>query len=332
MRFPENLYVPLYSILNLVPNCPKHVAVAVSGGMDSSVLAIVTSNLRQTLEVDPVFFHINHGLNENSDNWAKKVQLLGNILDVPVYEKSISICKKGKYGIEAEARKERYRAFLELSNKINVKHILLGHHQDDQAETILLRLLRGTGLQGMRGMSSVSKRDNLFYLRPWLNVSREDIKNLMNLISKDLHQMIINDPSNYDPKYIRSALRTLVIPLLEKKWPSWKKTLCRHAKHMSEITEFIRECSDLDLKKLELSEDRKSFSLSQWRNLSSVKQTQVIRHWLDINHISMPSEKRLKNLICQMKQLHNLGFDRKMCVKHGSHQIVCRKGRICIIY
>ncbi len=330
MTFSKDLYTSLYSTINHLPKVPDRIAVAVSGGRDSSILAVVTKSVAYDMGIDLIFFHINHGLNSNANSWEKQVQKLGQILRIPTYGRTVSIHKNSGFGLESEARKERYKAFIELSKKFRIEHILLAHHQRDQAETVLMRLLRGTGLQGIRGMSPISKRDGLIYIRPWLNIGYTVIKDAANEFIKHQEWSVVDDPSNYDLRYTRSALRVVLGPILERKWPGWQKTLSRHAKHMSEIHEFLKEYARLDLNKLDLSSDGRNFSLSELRRLSPSRQSQVVRHWLDINHVPMPSEKRMENLLRQLGRLHNLGFDRNMSVRHGKYRIFCWKGRVYI--
>ncbi|UOF93831.1 MAG: tRNA lysidine(34) synthetase TilS [Bordetella sp.] len=326
----KNLSMPIQNQLKNLKKLPSHIAIGVSGGIDSAMLALIANQVTREMGINLICFHINHGLHIDADEWEKQVFFLASLLKLKVYQKNIFIHKKNNYGLEAAARNERFKAFLNLANEHNIKHILLAHHQDDQAETVLMRLLRGTGLQGIRAMLPITQREGILYIRPWLEINRQYILNAGELFSKTNSWIAVNDPANFDSKYTRSIVRKELTPILNYRWPSWKKILSRHANHMAEIEEFIKEFVQLDLKKLSLNKDNRSLSLSKWRSLSYVRQVQILRYWLDFHGIYMLNHKWLKNLLRQLKQLHNFGFDRKMIVQHGNHQIFCHKNKIWI--
>ncbi|HYG43999.1 MAG TPA: tRNA lysidine(34) synthetase TilS, partial [Bordetella sp.] len=150
-------------------------AVAVSGGADSAMLAAHAAPVARKLGRDLLIFHVHHGLLADADNWAEHVLALGRILQVPVHTARVQVPAASGLGIEAAAREARYAALAELARQQAVSHILLAHHQRDQAETVLLRLLRGTGLEGMAAMAPSVPRDGLLYLRPWLDQDRAEI-------------------------------------------------------------------------------------------------------------------------------------------------------------
>ncbi len=324
------LYSSLESTLADLTYMPSCLAVGLSGGVDSSMLAVITSSLAKKLGIDLYFFHINHQLQISSDIWIKHINTLGKILNVPIYTINANVNLTSGQGIEAAARKARYKAFSILACKYKIKHILLAHHQDDQAETVLLRLLRGSGPQGMIAMSTYRERDELIYLRPWLNIDRSHILKANKNFSEKYFWSAIKDPMNDDINRTRTVIRVLLSPILDWKWPGWKRVLARHAQQMTESLELLKEIAHSDLNNLDVTDKGRSFSLTAWRNLSHPRQIQVLRYWLSINGAYMPSTARLYNLLRQLRQLHNLGYDRQMMVKHANHHIYCIRGRVNI--
>jgi len=147
------------------------IAIAVSGGADSAMLAVSVAGLG----VDARLFHVHHGLQDDADDWAARVQTLGRLLALPVDVVRVSVDVGSGLGVEAAARVARYRALNELARQHGVAAVLLAHHCDDQAETVLLRLLRGSGPAGLAGMAREVVKDGVRYVRPWLAVDRREI-------------------------------------------------------------------------------------------------------------------------------------------------------------
>lgn len=306
----------------------NHTAIAVSGGPDSAVLAIETSILAHSLNKKPHMFYIHHGLQDIADTWNNKVHELANIIGLPCHSKRVSVAQNTGTGIESAARDARYQAFAEMSEAHNIKHILLAHHQDDQAETVLLRLLRGSGPTGLSAMQNTIKRGELQFIRPWLDIPRALIMQQLQLFLMATSWVAAHDTTNYDERYTRSAVRELLYPPLNKRWPGWKKILARHAAIAQETNQILVEVAAQDLSSLQPSVDNSSFGLKEWRDLSPARQGHVIRHWLEINGFRAPTSARLNNLMRQLRQLHALGHDRHMRVKHENIFICCHKARV----
>ncbi|MBW0454192.1 MAG: tRNA lysidine(34) synthetase TilS [Candidatus Kinetoplastibacterium crithidii] len=325
------LYDSFVNSLFELEELPKKIAIAVSGGVDSSTMAYFAKQATEKFNISIVLFHVNHGLQESSDIWSRQVHSLADLLDIEIHEKKILVDSIKQKGIEGAARDARYRAFSDLSKEHGVRHIFLAHHQKDQAETLLLRLFRGSGVKGMIGMKKISRSNHIFYIRPWLDIDKNDIDIESKSFSLKNSWFPVNDPTNKNPAYSRGVIRLFLEPILNKYWPQWKKTLCRHASHMRDADNIIEIFTSNYLKTLDFDAEDFSFALSKWRLiLSKPIQMQILRHWIMLHNINLPSNALLNEIYKQLSQLHALGYDRCMTVHHDNHLILCRRGRVYI--
>jgi len=197
----------------------KRIAVALSGGIDSVVLLHL---LKHQPGVSAI--HVHHGLSPNADAWAAFCRRLCRQWGIPLRVSKVKVRRSGK-GLEAAAREARYGVF----RKLKVDLIALAHHLDDQAETVLMNLLRGAGLRGAGGMSPSARFEGKILARPLLEIPRKDLEGYARLHGLDW----IEDESNADEALTRNFLRRRIGPLLEQKFPQWKESLARAARHFS---------------------------------------------------------------------------------------------------
>ena len=218
----------------LQENRKQRIAVALSGGIDSVVLLHL---LKQHPGITAI--HVHHGLSPSADAWAAFCRRLCKKWDVPVSVSRVRVKKSGK-GLEAAARAARYEVF----KKLKVDVIALAHHLDDQAETVLMNLLRGAGLRGASGMPPLARFEGKLLARPLLEASRTEIEGYARA-----HRLAwVEDESNADEALTRNFVRRSVGPLLEKRFPHWKRALARAARLFSEkddrgarlLREFLR--------------------------------------------------------------------------------------------
>lgn len=306
----------------------NRMAVAVSGGPDSAVMAVQLALLAQELGSCPHVFHIHHGLQAPADQWRDQVHNLAHILQLPCHSRRVSVETGSGAGTEAAARDARYQALHAMARQAGVQGVFLAHHRDDQAETVLLRLLRGSGPTGLAAMAPQTVRNGLSYIRPWLDVDRATIMQHMQLFLMASGWRAVYDPSNYDDRYTRSALRERLAPILDQRWPGWQGILARHARLTAQTNDVLDEVAISDFATLEPSVDNTSFSLQRWRSLSPARQAHLIRYWLRQQGCQSPTEARLNDLLRQLRGLHALGHDRHMQVKHGNVWICCHRGRV----
>lgn len=329
--FPcPDLTAALRTVWQDAANPATRLAVACSGGADSAMLAAHAAVLAREQGRDIILFHVHHGLQTAADGWAEHVQALGRILGVPAVVAHAQVQANSGQGVEAAARDARYAALTALACEHNVQHIMLAHHQNDQAETVLLRLLRGTGPDGMAAMAARMQRDRITYHRPWLNQRRADILQAAQAFAAQHDWRVVQDPTNADPHYTRAAVRELLSPVLDARWPGWQARLASHARLAAETSDILDEVARDDFAALEPAPDGQSFSLAQWRTLSPARQSLVLRYWLRLNGARMPTEARLADLLRQLRQLHSLGHDRQMQVAHAQHMVRCHRGRVWV--
>ena len=197
----------------------KKLAVALSGGVDSVTLL---HQLRSRGAVTAI--HVHHGLSPNADRWAAFCRRLCKRLDVPLTVVKVRVVKRGQ-GLEAAAREARYQAF----SRADAECIALAHNLDDQAETVLMNLLRGAGRRGASGMPAQSRFKGKTLLRPLLDTPREAIE----AYARRHRLAWVEDESNADDALTRNFLRRRVGPLLQERFPGWKRSLARAARHFS---------------------------------------------------------------------------------------------------
>ena len=292
------------------------VLLGMSGGADSAMLLVYTSLLAPKYHKRVVALHIHHGLQQPADAWAAHSQALCEMLGVEFIFKRVAVNETSGLGMEASARQARYQAYYEVAQERACYDYLLAHHQNDQAETVLLRLLRGTGAQGMAAMSAMSEYEGVRYHRPWLDVPRARILASAAQWGELTGWHPVQDPTNHDTAYTRAAVRELLVPSLDARWPSWQSNVIRHAQLMQENSLLLSDLAEIDLANLKLSEDKRSFSLIAWRELSEHRQANALRYWLGLQGVLMPSQARMQEWMRQLRSVHQMGTDRKVEFKH----------------
>jgi tRNA(Ile)-lysidine synthase len=220
-RKPQNASAAVLAPLRLRG---KRVAAGLSGGIDSVVLLHVLRELAPRFGYRLSAVHVHHGLSPNADEWQKFCSQLCLALGIPFKALKVKV-RKGKLGLEAAARGARRAALA----KVNADAIALAHHLDDQAETVLFNLLRGTGLAGASGMPAVGALGRKRLLRPLLEVPRSAIR----AYAAEHRLGWIEDESNADEGLARNFIRRRVGPLLASKFPRWRESLARAARHFA---------------------------------------------------------------------------------------------------
>ena len=189
-------------------NINQNFVVAVSGGADSLALAFLAKIYSIKKRLNPKFLIIDHKLRSES---SKEARLVKKVLE-RFYIKSDILSWKGKKpikNIQSLARKKRYELVFSYCDKFKINNILIGHHRDDLFENFFIRMLRGSGLNGLVSLNTKNKIGNRNLLRPLLNQNKEDLE----YISKKVFNFYVNDPTNKDEKYLRIRIRKLISEL-----------------------------------------------------------------------------------------------------------------------
>lgn len=208
--------------------------VALSGGMDSTVLLHLLAQSRPSYPDWPPLaaIHINHQIHSRADQWQGHCRKQCDALDIPLIEERVELEVAGD-GLEAAARRARYSAFERHLEEGDV--LLMAHHLDDQVETLLLRLMRGTGLTGLAGMPAERPLGSALVLRPLLSQSRSTLA----AYAEKEQLSWIDDPSNVDTDLDRNFLRHDVIPLLASRWPGYRETTARASAHLADAAQLL---------------------------------------------------------------------------------------------
>lgn len=313
-----------------LPQRPQRIAVALSGGVDSAMLALHAAAFARQAGIALHCLHIHHGLQSPANQWRDHVHDLAHSLGLPCHSLRVQVDLAAGKGMEAAARDARYLAFNTLASQAGVQHILLAHHQDDQAETVLLRLFRGSGPTGLSAMAPVSYRQGLGFVRPWLDVDRQLIIKQASVFACASGWEAVNDPTNLSDDYTRGAVRERLTPVLNDRWPGWQAALARHARQSAEARSILDDVASTDFMALQPSADGLGFGLAPWRTLSPARQALVLRWWLAQAGLGMPSDAKLHELMRQLRGLHALGHDRQLSMKHAGAYIRCIKGRVLL--
>ena len=309
-------------------------AVALSGGLDSVVLLDLLIPISIEMQFSLSAIHVNHGISANTDRWSEFCRDLCRSRNIPLEIAKLKIRREPGVSLEALARDERYRMF----GKIKADYVVLAQHLDDQAETLLLQLLRGAGVKGLGAMPVVRNLaqgngkkgsaasdeksgpsdDRPRILRPLLDVSRREIENY----ARENGLQWVTDESNEDVSFDRNFLRHEFFPLLEKRFPSYRTTFLRASRHMAEASTLLDELAEADSRecivpgKLHI-EDLRKLSFPRARNL--------LRYNLAQQGAILPSTIKLEEIL---RQLLSSGPDSKLRVIFGNAEVRCFKGAV----
>jgi tRNA(Ile)-lysidine synthase len=282
----------LQPLLEITGKPNPRLRVAFSGGLDSCVLLDLLMEVKKLLSFEVEAFHVHHGLSPNANDWVQFCKKRAKRYGIAIEYRYVNVDRSSKLGIEGAAREVRYQALLDG----DFDFLLLAHHQNDQAETLLLQLFRGAGLKGLSGMAPVDLKRKI--LRPLLNLTKEDFI----AYAKRKKLLWIEDESNLDPSFDRNYCRLELIPSIKKRYPSIIKTLNRVAGHMNEANSLLEEMAVSDSVQVLEEGALKQTALIQ---LSQARASNLIRWWLNEAGIQMPSKDRLDEILKQILYAKN---------------------------
>jgi tRNA(Ile)-lysidine synthase len=268
--------------------------VAYSGGCDSTVLLHALAMLRDQLPLELHALHINHNLHDAAPTWAAHCRAVCEALAIPLQEANVDARGFKGESPEAAARAARYRIFSEVLNAGD--GLLLAHHRDDQAETLLLQLLRGSGPRGLAAMPVYRPQGAGWLGRPLLIFSRQDLCRYAEAEKLEW----IDDPSNFDTDFDRNFLRQRVLPLLQDRWPAATTTLARAADHQAETAELLHQLAEEDWR-LTAGPRADMLRIESLLRLSAERQRNVLRYWIDaVNALPLPDRQRLLRILTEV--------------------------------
>ncbi|HSN23268.1 MAG TPA: tRNA lysidine(34) synthetase TilS, partial [Methylomicrobium sp.] len=267
---------------------PRRVYVAYSGGVDSHVLLHLCAE-HQGLREKLTAVHVHHGLQSQAEAWARHAEAIARNLGVKFLLLRVAAqANKGESPEEA-ARNARYAALKQVIAEGEV--LLVAQHLDDQLETVLLQLFRGSGLAGLSGMPESMSFGRGMLLRPLLYIRKQAIDAYAS--AQNLHW--IEDPSNQDHVFDRNFLRQQVLPLLKQRWPSMDLTVARAAGHCGESQRLLSSVAAEAFRNVYEALDD-AIDLDRLAGFDDSRQRLIIRHWIQRIGLKMPSQAFLKQL------------------------------------
>ena len=264
--------------------------VAFSGGLDSQVLLAAAAAVRDRLPGVLHAIHLDHGLHPDSAAWAQRCRCRCRSLSVPFIVRRLGLGPRRGESLEALARAARYRAFAEILDPGEL--LLTAHNQDDQAETLLLALLRGSGVRGLAAMPFVAPLGAGYLVRPLLGTTRAALADYACAQSLDW----IEDPSNRETAFDRNYLRHRVMPVLRERWPALSATFSRSASHCAEATDLGGQLAAQTLARL-AGERPGTLDVAALKGLGRPLLKSVLRLWLDRAGFRPPDARHLDRVI-----------------------------------
>lgn len=291
------------------------VCVGFSGGLDSAVLLHLFAQHGEATGRKVTALHVHHGLSPNADTWVKFCERFCANHGVPLAVERVRVNPDATGGVEAAARMARYAVYAARPEPF----IALGHHLDDQAETVLFQLLRGTGLKGIAAMPEMRPLvggKQLF--RPLLRQPRA----LLHAFAEAQAMRWIEDESNALTLYDRNFLRLEIAPMLDERFPGWQESLARFARHAGAAGDLLDALAGVDGAAAKPGEP-----LVLREDLTPERRANALRGWLARNAVSMPSEARLAEMT---RQLWEARDDARVRVDHGGVSVVRHRGQAVI--
>lgn len=267
--------------------------VAYSGGLDSQVLLYALSRIIPEKRLRAI--HVNHAWHTDAIKWANMCQQTCEKLGIYCEVIPIDAHPKSGESAEAYARVARYGA---LAKRIPAEDFLLtAHHRNDQAETLLLQLLRGSGLKGLASMPFCQNFAKKAYLiRPLLDFTRSELYEYA-----QEHQLTwIEDDSNMDLRFNRNFIRHQILPHIQQRWPQADKTIARAAANLAEAHSLLEEIACQDRNMVQ-GPAPNILAISNLLKLSAMRRTNVLHYWLKQLHFSLPSQKQLQQVDVLLK-------------------------------
>ncbi len=296
---------PDEALADFCPGLPF--AVALSGGADSTALLIACAE-RWPGQVRAV--HVHHGLQAAADGFEQFCRQLCERLQVPLVVCHVDARAAAGQSPEDAARRARYGAIAEAVRSAwpDVADVALAQHADDQIETLLIALSRGSGLPGLAGMPAQWERLGLRWHRPWLQVAGAELRDWL----RERGEAWVDDPTNTDEQFTRNRIRARVLPALDAALPGFRDTFARSMRHAAEAQQLLDELAEQDWREVGSPP-----SLSALQALPAARQALVLRLWLKRSHATTPSAAQLRELQAQIADCTTRGHRLQLKVGAG---------------
>jgi len=266
--------------------------VGFSGGADSTALLHALNEIRAELQAPVQAIHFHHGLNAGADAWQQHCRDFCLERDIEFTSRKLEIRQVSGTSTEEESRNHRYQAIGEILQAGDI--YLTAHHANDQAETLFLNLMRGSGMEGLAGIPDLRRLGKGWVARPLLNTRREELEAYLNR-----HDIAwLEDPSNKDESFDRNFLRNCLFPQLENRWPGVVRRLTRSARTARMTATTLADFLDTHCDALLC--DRYKMPLPALLQLEPPMRALVLRQWLRRQEIPALSEARLNEFLRQL--------------------------------
>jgi len=280
------------ALVSFSPALP--VAVALSGGADSTALLMACA---EKFPGQVAAIHVHHGLQTAADLFVTHCQALCTALQVPLTVCFVDARHALGQSPEDAARDARYAALASAMSDpigpLQCRSLALAQHADDQVETILLALSRGSGLPGLAAMPAVSERSGIAYHRPLLAVPAAAIRAWLAARGAGF----VEDPSNTDERLTRNRIRAQLLPALARAFPQFRDTFARSARHAAQAQQVLDDVAGDDLRTAASGDGLQIIAVQA---LSRARQSNLLRHWLRVTHQGVPSATQLEELLDQI--------------------------------
>jgi len=303
-------------LASLVP-ARSSILLGLSGGVDSVVLLHLLVQLASQHSWKLSALHVHHGISTHADEWTEFCCRLCEQYAVPLQVERVDITPLRDMGVEAAARKLRHEALMRQP----ADFVALAHHQDDQAETLLLQILRGAGVKGAAAMPVLKSRSGMpTLLRPLLDFARSELIDYANENSLKW----VEDESNADDAYPRNFLRQRVLPLIDQRFPASRATLARSAQHFAEASELLNMLAKQDA---EGAFDGTTLAVSRLKELDRVRAKNLLHWFLQQRGAMMPDHGRLEEMLRQLCEARN---DAQILIAWGDWEVRRYGGRVYV--
>ena len=278
----------------------QRLVIAYSGGVDSHVLLDMAVQVQQLHQRPIKIIHVHHGLSQYANDWANHVEQVAQAYNVDYVIKRVSVNQQ-QASLEDAARQARYQA---INQELVIGDVLLlAHHQQDQAETFLLRLMRGSGVTGLAAMKDSNvvpfNRLTIPAWRPLLTVNKSQI--LAYAQQRQLNW--IEDDSNTDERLNRNYLRHQVIPTLQQRWPQTVERVSAASQRLQEAEQLLQDLAEMDYQ--QVKDQVNSLNITRLAQLSDARRHNVLRYWLQQLGFNLPDYQQLAKLwteVCLAKK------------------------------